>query len=83
VVDDVEMLVQPATQLFTLWTDIVSEEGVFQRALRWPCPRCPGRPLAGLKWRSPWLVAEAVAGEGFVICKAGKPLVQVTPTHGR
>jgi antitoxin (DNA-binding transcriptional repressor) of toxin-antitoxin stability system len=24
------------------------------------------------------LVAEAVAGEGFVICKAGKPLVQVT-----
>mgnify|MGYP003341712922 CR=1 FL=1 len=24
------------------------------------------------------LVAEAVAGKGFVICKAGKPLVQVT-----
>ena len=24
------------------------------------------------------LVAEAVAGEGFVICKAGRPLVQVT-----
>jgi antitoxin (DNA-binding transcriptional repressor) of toxin-antitoxin stability system len=24
------------------------------------------------------LVAEAVAGQGFVICKAGKPLVQVT-----
>jgi prevent-host-death family protein len=24
------------------------------------------------------LVAEAVAGESFVICKAGKPLVQVT-----
>ena len=24
------------------------------------------------------LVAEAVAGEGFLICKAGKPLVQVT-----
>ena len=25
------------------------------------------------------LVAQAVAGEGFVICKAGVPLVQVTP----
>ena len=24
------------------------------------------------------LVAEAVAGEGFVICKAGRPVVQVT-----
>jgi antitoxin (DNA-binding transcriptional repressor) of toxin-antitoxin stability system len=24
------------------------------------------------------LVSEAVAGEGFVICKAGQPLVQVT-----
>jgi antitoxin (DNA-binding transcriptional repressor) of toxin-antitoxin stability system len=28
------------------------------------------------------LVAEAVAGEGFVICKAGKPLVQVTRLTG-
>lgn len=28
------------------------------------------------------LVAEAVAGEGFVICKAGKPLVQVTRLIG-
>jgi hypothetical protein len=27
-------------------------------------------------------VAEAVAGEGFVICKAGKPLVQVTRLAG-
>lgn len=29
-----------------------------------------------------WLVAEAVAGESFVICKAGKPLVQVTRLAG-
>ena len=28
------------------------------------------------------LVAEAVAGEGFVICKAGKPLVRVTRLEG-
>ena len=28
------------------------------------------------------LVAEAVAGESFVICKAGKPLVQVTRLAG-
>ena len=28
------------------------------------------------------LVAEAVAGEGFVICKAGRPLVQVTRLAG-
>jgi antitoxin (DNA-binding transcriptional repressor) of toxin-antitoxin stability system len=28
------------------------------------------------------LVAEAVAGQGFVICKAGKPLVQVTRLTG-
>jgi antitoxin (DNA-binding transcriptional repressor) of toxin-antitoxin stability system len=28
------------------------------------------------------LVAEAVAGKGFVICKAGKPLVQVTRLTG-
>ncbi len=28
------------------------------------------------------LVAEAVAGESFVICKAGKPLVQVTSLAG-
>jgi antitoxin (DNA-binding transcriptional repressor) of toxin-antitoxin stability system len=28
------------------------------------------------------LVAEAVAGEGFVICKAGRPLVQVTRLTG-
>ena len=28
------------------------------------------------------LVAEAVAGQGFVICKAGKPLVQVTRLMG-
>ena len=28
------------------------------------------------------LVAEAVAGQGFVICKAGKPLVQVTRLSG-
>jgi antitoxin (DNA-binding transcriptional repressor) of toxin-antitoxin stability system len=28
------------------------------------------------------LVAEAVACEGFVICKAGKPLVQVTRLAG-
>ncbi len=28
------------------------------------------------------LVAEAVAGDSFVICKAGKPLVQVTRLAG-
>jgi antitoxin (DNA-binding transcriptional repressor) of toxin-antitoxin stability system len=28
------------------------------------------------------LVAEAVAGQGIVICKAGKPLVQVTRLTG-
>jgi antitoxin (DNA-binding transcriptional repressor) of toxin-antitoxin stability system len=28
------------------------------------------------------LVAEAVAGEGFVICKAGKPLLRVTRLEG-
>ena len=28
------------------------------------------------------LVAEAVAGEGFVICKAGRPLVQVIRLAG-
>ena len=26
-----------------------------------------------------WLVNEAAAGEPFVICKAGRPLVRVTP----
>jgi antitoxin (DNA-binding transcriptional repressor) of toxin-antitoxin stability system len=29
------------------------------------------------------LVAQAVAGEGFVICKAGVPLVQVTLLAGQ
>ena len=33
VVDGVEMLVQLAIQLFTLWTGIVPEEEVFQRAV--------------------------------------------------
>ena len=28
------------------------------------------------------LVAEAVVGEGFVVCKAGRPLVQVTRLTG-
>lgn len=33
VVDGVEMLVQLAMQLFTLWTCIVPEEEVFQKAV--------------------------------------------------
>jgi len=28
------------------------------------------------------LVDEAAAGDGFVICKAGKPMVRVTPLTG-
>lgn len=28
------------------------------------------------------LVEEAAAGEPFVICKAGRPMVRVTPLHG-
>ena len=27
------------------------------------------------------LVEEAAAGNGFLICKAGKPMVRVTPIH--